>query len=127
MTVLSIVSHLSASKTLSFLHVFSLFNWGELRQGDSIDLHGIGVSLGAGREMDLGSNSSCSKGKDSHLLGMEDLGLINPSSTGGGDGGHGEDHGGNLLINSEGELINEMEFLLDSSFEQKVLEVSDIQ
>ena len=33
-----------------------------------------------------------------HLLGMEDLGLINPSFDGGGDGEHGEDHSSNLLI-----------------------------
>ena len=42
--------------------------------------------------MDLGCNLSLLKGKDAHLLGMEDLGLINLSFDSGGDGGHGEDH-----------------------------------
>ena len=110
-TLCPIFQHLSAS---SFLHAFGPFDWGKVRQDDSIDLYCIGGDL------------SYSKGKDSHLLGMEDCGLINPSCTGGGNGSHGEDHGGDLLINSEGELINEMEFLFYSCFEQKVLEVGDI-
>ena len=76
--------------------------------------------------MDLGGYLSSLKGEDSHLLGMEDLGLINPSSTGGGDIGHGEDHRGNLLIYSKRELIDEVELVLDSCFERKVLEVGDI-
>ena len=116
-TVPGIVSCLLVSEASSFFHVFSSFDWGELRQGDSVDLHGIGVLLGIGREMDLEGDLSCLKGEDSHFLGMEDLGLINPSSAGGGNSGHGEDHGGNLLINSEGELIDEVELLLDSCLE----------
>ena len=66
------------------------------------------------------------KGKDLHLLGMEDLCLINPSFDSGGNGGHREDHRGNLLIYSKRKLINEVEFLLDSSLEQKILEVGDV-
>ena len=125
MTILRIVSSFLTSE-VSSLNAFSSFNWGELGQSDSINLHSIGVLLDTGGEMNLGHDSSSSKGKDTHLLGMEDLGMINPSSDGSRDGGHGEDHRGNLLINSKGELINEMEFLLDSCFEQRVLKVSDV-
>ena len=45
-TVLGIVSQLLASKTLSLFHAFGLFDWGKLRQGDGIDLHGIEIMLG---------------------------------------------------------------------------------
>ena len=122
-TIPGIVSSLLAPEASPFLHAF---NWGELGQGDSVDLHGIGVSLGTGRVVVLRGDLSFLKGKDSHFLGMEDLGLINPSSDGGRDGRHGEDHGGDPLINPKRELVNEMIFLLDSRLERKVLEVSDI-
>ena len=97
-TIPGVVSSLSASEASAFLHACSLFNRSKLRQGDSIDLHSIGVALGAGRVVRLGWNASCSKGEDSHFLGMENLGLINPSCTGGGDSGHGKDHGSDLLV-----------------------------
>ena len=54
--------------------------------------------MGMRGEMGLGGNSSLSKGKDSHLLGVEDLQLINPSLDGGGDSEHGEDHISDFLI-----------------------------
>ena len=54
--------------------------------------------MGAQREMGLGGNSSFSKGKDVHFLGMQDFCLIYPSLDCGGDGKHGEDHRGNLLV-----------------------------
>ena len=67
--------------------------------------------------MNLGCDSSCLKGEDMHLLGMEDLSLINPSSDGGGDSGHGEDHRGDFLIYSERELIDGVEFLFNPGLE----------
>ena len=57
---------------------------------------------------------------------MECLGFFDPFIDGGGDDGHGEDHGGNLLINSQGELVNEGDVISDSSLASKVLEVGDV-
>ena len=73
MTVSSIVPSLSASKASPFLYTFGLFNWGELRQGDSIYIHGVGIVVGARGELGPGSDLSLSQGEDMHLLGMEDL------------------------------------------------------
>ena len=47
---------------------------------------------------------------------MEDLGLIDPSFAGRGDGGHGENHLGELLIQPKGELADEVELVLGSGF-----------
>ena len=44
----------------------------------------------------------------------------------GGGGGHGKDHGGNLLINPQGELVDEGNVVSDSSLAGKVLEIGDI-
>ena len=57
---------------------------------------------------------------------MEDLGLINPSFAGGGNRGHGEDHFGEFLVQSKGELADEVELILGSSFHGQVLEVGDV-
>ena len=92
------MSYLPTSKPLSFLYALCSFDWGEFGQGDSVYFHDIGIMMGMREEMGLGGNSSLSKGKDSHLLGVEDLQLINPSLDGGGDSGHGEDHISDFLI-----------------------------
>ena len=47
MAVLGIVHSLPASKTLSFLHALSLFNWGEFGQGDSVHIHSIWIVVRA--------------------------------------------------------------------------------
>ena len=49
-------------------------------------------------DMGLGCDLSFLKGLDAHLLSMEDLSLLDPSVDSSGGSGHGEDHGGNLLI-----------------------------
>ena len=98
MIVPCIMSYLPTSKPLSFLYALCSFDWGEFGQGDSVYFHGIGIMMGMRGEMGLGGNSSLSKDKDSHLLGVEDLQLINPSLDGGGDSGHGEDHISDFLI-----------------------------
>ena len=67
-----------------------------------------------------------SKGLDVHFLHMEDFGLLDPFVDSGGDGGHGKDHGGNLLVNPQGELVNEGNVVSDSSLAGEVLEVGDI-
>ena len=59
-------------------------------------------------------------------MGMEDLGLINPSLAGGGNRGHGEDHFGEFLVQFKGELADEVELVLGSSFHGQVLKVSDV-
>ena len=41
---------------------------------------------------------SCSEVIDSEFMAMEEFGLINPHLNGVRWGGHGENHGGNLLI-----------------------------
>ena len=69
---------------------------------------------------------STSKCLDMHLLHMESLGFFNPFINSGRDGGHGEDHSGNLLINSQRELIDEGNVVHDSSLAGKVLEVCDV-
>ena len=61
-----------------------------------------------------------------HFLCMESLGLLNPFVDSGGDGGHGEDHGGNSLINPQGELVDEGDIIGNSSLAGKILEVSDV-
>ena len=105
-TVSSIVSCFPASKTLSFLYALCLFNWGEFGQGDGVHIHGIRIVVRTRWEMCLGGNSSFLQGEDAHLLSMGDLRLIDPPFDSSGDGGHGEDHISNLLIQSKRELAN---------------------
>ena len=69
---------------------------------------------------------SSSKGLDAHFLRMEGFGLLDPFVDSGGDGGHGKDHGGNSLVNPQGELVNEDNVIGDSSLAGEVLEVGDI-
>ena len=73
-----------------------------------------------------GLRASSSKGLDAHFLHMEDFGLLDPFIDSGGDGGHGKDHGGNSLVNPQGELVDEDNVIGDSSLASKVLEVGDI-
>ena len=61
-----------------------------------------------------------------HFLSVEHLGPINPIFDCYGNGGHGEDHGGNLLVQSEGELIDEGDVVSDSCFTGEVLEAGDV-
>ena len=61
-----------------------------------------------------------------HFLHMEHLGFFDPFIDGGGDGRHGKDYCGNLLINPQGELVNEGDVISDSSFAGEALEVGDV-
>ena len=61
-----------------------------------------------------------------HFLHMECLGFFNPFIDGGGDDRYGKDHCDDLLINPQGELVNEGDVISDSSFAGEVLEVSDV-
>ena len=70
--------------------------------------------------------SSPSKCLYPHFLSMECLGPITPIFDCHGNGGHGEDHGGNLLVQSKGELVSEGDVISDSCFTGEVLEVGDV-
>ena len=50
--------------------------------------------------MNSGREPSSFQGEDVHLLGVKQLGLFDPFCDSGGDRGHGEDHGGELLVKS---------------------------
>ena len=62
----------------------------------------------------MGWRPSLSKVKNSDSLGMEDLGLVDPSFDSSGDREHGEDHFRDLLVESKGELVNQIEFFFGS-------------
>ena len=70
-----------------------------------------------------GLTSSPSKCLYPHFLSVERLGPINPIFDCYRNGGHGKDHGSNLLVQSKGELINEGDVISDSCFTGEVLEV----
>ena len=57
---------------------------------------------------------------------MKSLGFFDLFINSGRDGGHGEDHSGDLLINPQRELINEGNVVCVSSLAGKVLEVCDV-
>ena len=61
-----------------------------------------------------------------HFLHMECLGFFNSFIDGNGNDEHGEDYGGDSLINPQGELVNEGDVISDSSFAGEALEVSDV-
>ena len=61
-----------------------------------------------------------------YFLSMERLGSINPIFNCHGNGGHREDHGGNLLVQSEEELVDEGDIVSDSCLIGEVLEVGDV-
>ena len=56
--------------------------------------------MGSSRGMNGGRESSSFQRQNTHLLGVKHLGLFNPFCEGGGDQGHREDHGGELLVKS---------------------------
>ena len=87
MTVLGVVSGLSASETPSFLYTSCLFNWGEFRQGNSVHIHSVRIVVRVRWEVCLGGNSSFLQGEDVHLLSVKDLRPIHPSLDSSRDGG----------------------------------------
>ena len=80
---------------------------------------------GSGK-MYCGGESSTFQSEDLHLLDMEYLSLFNPFCDSGRDRRHGENHGGELLVKSKGELVDEGNVISDSCFRSKILEVSDV-
>ena len=57
---------------------------------------------------------------------MEDLGLIDPSLAGGGNRRHGKNHFGEFLIQSKGELADEVELVFSPGFHGQVLKIGDV-
>ena len=70
--------------------------------------------------------SSPSKCLYPHFLSMECLGPINPILDCYGNGGHGENRGGNFLVQSKGELVDEGDVVGDSCLTGEVLEVGNV-
>ena len=117
----------STMKALSFTDAFGPFSRGKFGQSDGIDIHGIRVRGGSRRGRVRGERESSSfQSKDTHFLCVECLGLLDPGSHSGWDGCHGEDHGGELLVESKRELVNEGDFVGNSCSGREVLKVGDI-
>ena len=91
------VAPLSAAEAKSFLDASRSLRRCELRKGDGIDVHSVGILSGSGG-MDGRRKSSSLQRKDSHLLGVEYFGLFDPFCDGGGYRGHRENHGCELLV-----------------------------
>ena len=98
-TLVGTVTLLPATEAKSFLDAPRSLSRGKLREGNGINVHGVGVVSSSGG-MDGGRESSSLQCKDSHLLGVEYLGLFNPSCDGGGYRRHREDHSRELLVES---------------------------
>ena len=82
------VALLPAAEAKSFLDASSSFSRSKLSKGNGINVHSVRVmSVSRGR-MNGRRKSSSFQRKDSHLLGMEHLGLLDPFCDGGGDRGH---------------------------------------
>ena len=75
---------LSAVETESFLDASRSLCRGQFRKRDGINVHGVGVMCSS-RGVDSRRESSSFQGKDSHLLGVEHLGLFDPFCDSGGD------------------------------------------
>ena len=90
---------LPAMEAESFLDTSRSFRRGKLGEGNSVDVHGVGVMSSSGG-MDSGRKSSSLQRKDSHFLGVEHLGLFDPFCDSGRDRRHGKNHGGKLLVKS---------------------------
>ena len=57
---------------------------------------------------------------------MESLCLFDPGGNSCWDGSHGEDHGGELLVQPKRELVNEGDFVSNPCSSREILEVGDI-
>ena len=88
-----------AAEAKSFFDASRPFHRGKFREGNGINVHSVGV-MSSSRGMDSGRKLSSLQRKDSHFLGVEYLGLFDPSSDSGRYRGHGEDHGCELLVKS---------------------------
>ena len=124
-TLVSTVAFLPAAEAKPFFDTSRPFRRGKFREGDGVDVHSVGV-VSIARGVDGRGESSSFQCENTHLLCVEHLGLFDPSGDGDRDRGHGEDHGCELLVKPQGELINEGYVVGDACFRGEVLEVSDV-
>ena len=110
-----IVASLSAIEAATFTDTFGTFDWGEFRETDVVDVHGIGISLWSD-ECGSRLRAATTKGLDTHLLCMESFGLFNPIVN----------HGGDSLVYTKGKLINENYVISDGGIAGKILKIGDI-
>ena len=115
----------SAAETYSFTNALGLFGGDKFGEGDGVYLHSIRIMSGSvGGGMEGRGYFSSFQGKNVHLLHMESLGLFYSLVNGGGDGGHEEDHGGDLEPKEK--LVNESDIVSNTCFGRQALEVSDV-
>ena len=93
------VALLPAAEAESFLDASCSFRRSKLGKGNGINVHSVGV-MSSSRGMNGRRKSSSLQRKDSHFLGVEYLGLLDPFRDGGGDRGHEENHCCELLVKS---------------------------
>ena len=107
------VAFLPAAEAKSFLDASRSFRGSKFREGDGVNVHSVGV-MGSARGRKGRRKSSPFQCEDAHLLRMEYLGLFNPFGDGGRDRGHGEDHGSELLVKSQGKLVDKGNVVRDT-------------
>lgn len=73
-----------------------------------------------------GDVSPFAEGGNPGFLCMEGLCFVDPFLDSEGYSGHGENHGGDLLINPKGELVNESGVVLDVRLGGEILEIGDV-
>ena len=98
-TLVGTMTLLPAAEAKSFFDAPHSLCRGKLREGNGINVHGVVVVSSSGG-MDGGRESSSLQRKDSHLLGVEYLGLFNPFHNSGRYRRHREDHSHELLVES---------------------------
>ena len=106
--VFGIVTHLSALEASPLSHAFCMFLGGKLFEFDYVDVHSVRIMGGSRSRGSLGSEArvaqSSSQLIDAQFLAMEEFGFLDPSLEVIRQECHGQDHGGNLPIESSGEL-----------------------
>ena len=75
-----------------------MFDRSKFGQRDGVYIHGIWVVMRARGSIIVGGGSSFAQISDMDELGVENLGLINPSLDSSGNRRHGEDHLGEFLV-----------------------------
>ena len=82
-----IVASLSAMEAVTFTDTFGAFGWGEFKEIDVVNVHGIGISLWSDK-CGGGLRMATTKGFDTHLLHMESFGLFDSIIDCGGNGSY---------------------------------------
>ena len=99
------VAFLPAAEAKSFFDTSRSFRRGKFQERNGVDVHSVGV-MGSARRVDGRGESPSFQCKDAHFLRVEYFGLFDPFGDSGGDRGHRENHSGELLVESQGELVD---------------------